>query len=156
MLPSLILLMKAKPAPLSVIVSPRASSDLIISISFGRPFLWANIKSSSPICPPRSFDISTLCEFSVQKRIWKKLIDGKLFVTTRTELIFQEKTKKKQVNFFWRPPHNSIYILSPFLLAPHMLFHFRLERLLNFLTLCNFAAKIDKNHFPFSCVQRFD
>lgn len=100
MLPSLILLMKANPAPLSVIVSPSASSDLMISISFGRPFLCANIKSSSPICPPRSFDMSTLCEFSVQKRIWKKWIGGKLFVTTWIELICQVKPKKTRGNFF--------------------------------------------------------
>lgn len=58
--------------PLSVIVSPSASSALMISISFGRPFLCAKMKSSSPICPPRSFDISTLCELSVQKRIYEK------------------------------------------------------------------------------------
>lgn len=35
--PSLIRLIKASPAPLSVIVRPRASSDFTISISLGLP-----------------------------------------------------------------------------------------------------------------------
>lgn len=70
--PSFILLINAYPAPLSVIVSPNASSVLTISISLGRPFLCANMKSSNPICPPRSFFISTLWVFSVQNRIWNQ------------------------------------------------------------------------------------
>lgn len=37
MLPSLIRLIKEIPVPLSVIVRPKASSDLTISTSFGRP-----------------------------------------------------------------------------------------------------------------------
>jgi hypothetical protein len=69
---SLILFINAYPVPLSVIVSPNASSDLIISISFGRPFLCANIKSSNPIWPPSNLVISHLCEFKVQNNIWKK------------------------------------------------------------------------------------
>lgn len=68
--PSLILLINANPAPLSVIVNPSASSDFTISISFGRPFRCAKIKSSSPIWPPSNLVISTLCEFKVQKIIW--------------------------------------------------------------------------------------
>ena len=52
MLPSFILLMKAYPAPLSVMVRPRASSVLTISISLRSPFRCAKMKSSSPIWPP--------------------------------------------------------------------------------------------------------
>lgn len=70
--PSLILLINANPAPLSVIVNPSASSDFTISISFGRPFRWANMKSSRPIWPPSNLVISTLCEFKVQKMICKE------------------------------------------------------------------------------------
>lgn len=72
MLPSLIRLMNAKPAPLSVIVKPNASSSFMTSTSLGRPFTWAKIKSSKPIWPPNKRDISTLCVFSVQNSIYKK------------------------------------------------------------------------------------
>ena len=70
MLPSLIRLMKAYPAPLSVMVNPKASSDLVTSTSFGCPFMWAKMKSSRPICPPSSRFMSTLCVFRVQNKIW--------------------------------------------------------------------------------------
>ncbi len=70
MLASFILLINAYPAPLSVMVRPRASSDLSISTTFGRPRMWAKIKSSSPIWPPRRRVMSTLCVFRVQNRIW--------------------------------------------------------------------------------------
>ena len=72
MLPSFIRLINAYPAPLSVMVRPNASSVLTISISFLSPFLWANMKSSRPICPPNKWLMSTLCVFSVQNRICKK------------------------------------------------------------------------------------
>lgn len=50
-------------------VSPNASSVLVTSTSFVSPRTWAKMKSSSPICPPSSFCMSTLCVLSVQKRI---------------------------------------------------------------------------------------
>lgn len=62
-------LMKAYPAPLSVMVSPRASSVFVTSTSFVSPLTWAKMKSSRPICPPSSFCMSTLWELSVQNRI---------------------------------------------------------------------------------------
>lgn len=62
-------LMKAYPAPLSVMVSPRASSVFVTSTSFVSPLTWAKMKSSSPIWPPNNFCISTLWELSVQNRI---------------------------------------------------------------------------------------
>ena len=70
-LPSFILLMNAYPAPLSVMVRPSASSVLMISISFLSPFLWAKMKSSSPIWPPSRWLMSTLWVFRVQNKIWK-------------------------------------------------------------------------------------
>lgn len=44
--PSLIRLIKASPAPLSVMVRPKASSDLIISISLGLPAImqWFKVQ----------------------------------------------------------------------------------------------------------------
>lgn len=62
-------LMKAYPAPLSVIVSPKASSVFVTSTSLVSPLTWAKMKSSSPIWPPSNFCMSTLWELRVQNRI---------------------------------------------------------------------------------------
>lgn len=69
--------MKAYPAPLSVMVRPNASSVFVTSTSLVSPLTWAKMKSSSPICPPSSFCISTLWELRVQNKIWRKEIDKK-------------------------------------------------------------------------------
>lgn len=67
--PHSLTLMKAYPAPLSVIVRPNASSVFVTSTSLVSPRTWAKMKSSSPICPPSSFCMSTLWELRVQNRI---------------------------------------------------------------------------------------
>lgn len=51
------------------------------------PFLCANMKSSRPICPPKSLVMSTLCVLSVQNRIWnmiEKKINNLLTSTENT------------------------------------------------------------------------
>lgn len=68
----LVTLMKAYPAPLSVMVRPSASSVLVTSTSLVSPRTWAKMKSSRPICPPRSFCMSTLCELRVQNKICRE------------------------------------------------------------------------------------
>lgn len=62
-------LMKAYPAPLSVMVRPKASSVFVTSTSLVSPLTWAKMKSSSPIWPPSNFCMSTLWELRVQNRI---------------------------------------------------------------------------------------
>lgn len=48
----------------------------------GIPFRCANMKSSKPICPPKSLVISTLCVLSVQNRICKEGKATVSFVST--------------------------------------------------------------------------
>ena len=68
-LPGRMRLTNASPVPLSVMVSPSASSLLTSSTSLRWPRTCANTKSSSASCPPSSFSMSILCVFSVQNRI---------------------------------------------------------------------------------------
>ena len=73
---TLMRLMNASPAPLSVIVRPSASSDFSTSTTLGWPLTWAKMKSSRPIWPPSSRVMSTLCVLRVQNRIWNVWREG--------------------------------------------------------------------------------
>ena len=48
------------------------------------PFMWAKMKSSSPICPPSNIFMSILWVFSVQKRIWNREGDRYRKLSRRT------------------------------------------------------------------------
>ena len=68
-LPSLTRLTNANPAPLSVMVSPREGSVLLMCMTLGEPLTCAYTKSSSPIWAPRRRAMSILWVLRVQKII---------------------------------------------------------------------------------------
>lgn len=103
-------LIKAYPAPLSVMVRPKASSVFVTSTSLVSPLTWAKIKSSSPICPPSSFCMSTLCELRVQNRIWKAEMDKRVccFYYERTRI----RNKKQLMLVIW-PKNSPLLVFGP-------------------------------------------